>query len=306
MDSELFSDDLPPPPYKASITGFNNNHPNSLTSHMQQHVASLTDRIREQQQARTAQVTSNDISILEDIVPIIEEFLVDICAQHTTPPSSTLTLVPDVAVPRNAVLSELEEMRRRGEFCRVLRVTTQHSQSKDQKSTSAKGPNFQSSSTEQRWVPGREFSDWGRFGEPSFSIGDTIDSTETLWWRDEAMAHRLAGYLQPEIEDRPYVESEPIVPSVMAEKAPPAKEKKGWFSGIVRSRRTSGAAVAEPDEPMVANVTPQMYSETKQAEMQVFADKVAFRYENEFGLLQSISGWAIVVVVSFKVQLVPR
>ncbi|KAI1084775.1 hypothetical protein F5B20DRAFT_220678 [Whalleya microplaca] len=293
VDSKPLSENLPPPPYTA-----NEPHPESLTSYLQHHVASLPDRIRERQQARTAQATLDDTAVLSHIVLVIEEFLTDIGAQHTAPRVATLTLVPDAAVPKDAVLSGMEDMRRRGEFCRVSRVTM-HSKSQDQKGPPLERPNAQNSSGEQDWASGQEFDGWGRFGSSGFSMEDTADVSKTLWWRDEEMAHRLAGYLQPKKEKRGTTERRPVVKSTIEQRVSPKKEKKGWFRGKGRSDRDSGAAVVEPLES-IATVSQQEISEPEKAQMNVSAQEVAFRRENEFGILESINGWALVVVVEVK------
>ncbi|KAI1139972.1 hypothetical protein F5Y05DRAFT_380655 [Hypoxylon sp. FL0543] len=292
-----------PPPYTAlpssSATTSDELQLNSLTSHLQHHVASLPDRIRVTQQARKAEQTLSDASLLDHIVPIVDEFLADLGARHGPVPLATLTLVPDAALPENAVLSGMEDMKRRGEVCRVSRVPI-CSHSKDSKSRSSVSKS-QNANSDPSWASGQEFSGWGRFGEPEFPAEDVTKRDQTLWWHDEEMAHRLASYLQPQRERKECTEHRSAVQVVVEQRIPPKKEKKGWLWGRRPSlqRPPESSAEATP----VGNgteVDKQQDEQREGAEMMVSAREVAFRQENEFGILESLRGWAIVVAVQVR------
>ncbi|KAK6955739.1 hypothetical protein Daesc_003382 [Daldinia eschscholtzii] len=290
-----------PPPYTAvptDLPSLNELQLNSLTSHLQHHVASLPDRIRATQEARKVEQSFNDAPLLDRIVPVLEEFLADIGTRHAPVPLATLTLVPGAAVPKNAILSGLEDMKRRGEICRVSRISIE-SFSKDTKSGSGarSSPEI---SEDPSWAAGQEFSDWGRFDEPGSSGDGTTERIKTLWWQDEEMARRLASYLQPKKEKKPQVRFNSVVQTVVEQRLPPKKEKKSWFWG----KRTSDQKSPEPAIPSPQIITTidntQEEQEQKGADMTVTAQEVAFRQENEFGILESVRGWGIVVTVKVR------
>ncbi|XDG03193.1 hypothetical protein ABKA04_002808 [Annulohypoxylon sp. FPYF3050] len=295
MDGKLPLDE--PPPYTTLPTDrpiSDEFQLNSLTSHLQHHVLSLPDRIRATQRVRKAEQTISDASLLDHIVPIVEEFLADLGARHTPVPLATLTLVPDVAVPKNAALSGLEDMKRRGEICRVSRISVDKA-SKDTKPSSG-APQSKVVSEDPGWASGQEFSGWGRFGEPESPINDS-ERNKMLWWRDEEMAHRLAGYLQPKREQRTPMEQRSVVQAVVERRIPAKKEKKGWLWG----RRSGGQATESVVTPARTEVEVQRpQEEQKEARMTVAVQEVAFRQENELGIWESFCGWGVVVAVKVK------
>ncbi|KAI0385451.1 hypothetical protein F5Y04DRAFT_186027 [Hypomontagnella monticulosa] len=300
MDDKSFLE--APPPYTAvpanpTNTNSNGLELNSLTSHLQHHVLSLPDRIRATQQARRAEQTLSDVSLLDYIVPVVEEFLADLGARHTPVPLATLTLVPGAAVPGNAVLSGLEDMKRRGEISRISRISINNA-GKDSKS-GAEFRSPQSTSEDQSWISGQEFTDWGRFGESNSLVDDSAEKAKTLWWHDEEMAHRLASYLQPKKEIAP-VDVNSVVQAVVEHRIPQKKEKKGWGWGRRTSiQRTPEVPIPNPVEPDAAAARSRE-QEQKGAEMTVSAEEVAFRQENDFGILESVRGWGIIVAVKVR------
>ncbi|KAH9896222.1 hypothetical protein F4778DRAFT_259390 [Xylariomycetidae sp. FL2044] len=308
MEKKQPHDDLPPPysiNANAGVVGPSSLDPESLTYALQSQLASLPARIKAQGQARSAQQSFDDAEILEYITPDIEQFLTELGSRHTAPPLATLTLVPGTAVPPSSSLSGMEDIRRRGEIGRVARVRIEYVP-RDTKSSSAflrqhEGP------SDQTWTSGREFSDWGRFGDPRSPVdgeGSTTmmtDASKMLWWRDEEMAHRLAGYLQPRRDgsaEAPKASS--VVQDVVEQRLPAQKEKKGWGWG--RKRVESNAADTPPLSSVAgpSGTTRSVSRGGDKVRMTVRAEEVAFRHENDFGIFESVNGWAIVVTVSFR------
>ncbi|CAJ2511929.1 Uu.00g075540.m01.CDS01 [Anthostomella pinea] len=294
--------ELPPPPYTVrddDATSYNVLQPVSLTSQLQHHRMSLPDRIRATQEAHTTQQSFDDLALLDHLVPGIETFLADLGRRHTAPSLATLTLVPEAAVPRDAVLSGFEEMRQRGEVCEVSRVAVYPNltDGKDSKKRSSNA-HGQASSGDQHWASGKEFSDWGRFGELSTATEDSTSNDGMFWWRDEDLAHRLASYMQPKIEKRVSTKHMSVVQNVVEQRLPAQKDKKGWAWG----RRVSGSG--KRGEDVLPAVKPVASEDQQQApdrvQMSVIADKVAFRRENDFGIWESLGGWAIVVAVRVR------
>ncbi|KAI1801443.1 hypothetical protein F4811DRAFT_534420 [Daldinia bambusicola] len=190
-------------------------------------------------------------------------------------------------------------MKRRGEICRVARISIENP-SKDAKSGSSarSSPEI---SEDPSWAAGQEFSDWGRFDGPSSSQNDITEKIRTLWWRDEEMTRRLANYLQPKKEKKPQVRFNSVVQTVVEQRLPPKKEKKSWFWG----KRASDQKPPEPvvPSPLKADTIvddTQGEQEDKGADMTVTAQEVAFRQENELGIWESVRGWGIVVTVKVK------
>ncbi|KAH8162149.1 hypothetical protein CIB48_g6089 [Xylaria polymorpha] len=288
MDSKRNTDEELPPPYSVyagdHVSAPHSSQETSFTSHLQQHLTSLPNRIRMNREAHSVQQSLDDASLLDLLLPEVDDFLSYLGGLHNTPKLSHLTLVPETAVAQNAVLSGMEEMRQRGEICRVVRVNINSSHD-EKKSTAARDSN-QGASTSQDWS-GREFSDWGRFGD-STSSTDPSQAQNMLWWRDEDMAHRLARHLRPPAEPA-YLQTP--VQATVEERLPAEKPKEGMadvesFPGRDSTTQTAAQKGRE--------------RENSGARMSVTAEEVAFRIENDLGIVESVRGWAVVVAVHVK------
>ncbi|RYP80100.1 hypothetical protein DL770_006383 [Monosporascus sp. CRB-9-2] len=252
----------------------------SLTSHLQSHVASLPSRIHASQRARTAQQRMDDTLLMGHIAPVIEEFLIDLGAQASTPPLATLTIVPGGAVPDTAVLSGLEEAQKRGELGRLFKVNLEE----------------------------------GTKGIQSPSYSTSSQSANLLWWHDEAMARRLARSLQPKkVEKRQQVARTSPVQVVVERELAPEKQKGGrgwgwgrWRSGLGSGETCERGAMGHPSsrigasEASASSGTQERVQEQDEAQMAVEAQEVVFRVENDLGILESMRGWAIVVIVEIR------
>ncbi|KAK9778995.1 hypothetical protein SCAR479_04231 [Seiridium cardinale] len=310
-------DDTAPPPYSliapvsedssSSSSQFN---PRSLTSYLHSHIAALPDRIRQTQQTRNAQQVEADIWILDHLAPIVESFLADLGAQRTAPALATLTLVPKSAVPVDAQLSGIEDMLRRNEVGRVFRVDIQQEAKCSKGDVDSKGES--SSSTTNETSGYRAFTDWGRWEEPGSS---SVTPSDLLWWKDEELAQRLASYLQPQTKSTPRSTIRSPVQVAVEQTIPAERSRKGWGLSRLRSNQsspsTSSSTVSLPVSPHsrenrpgtvgagdVAGVAGDQLDNGKRAEMNVAAEELAFRRENDFGIWESIGGWAIVVTVN--------
>ncbi|KAI0390047.1 hypothetical protein F5Y17DRAFT_86863 [Xylariaceae sp. FL0594] len=305
-----------PPPYTA-LTPSTSYHHSSATSHLQHHLASLPSRIRHVQQAHSLQRALDDASLIDFLVPEVETFLAHIGDLAQTPRVSHLTLVPASAdIPPGAVLSGVEELRRRGELCEV--VTVDMFPKGGGKKGMAIGNDKYGGKQQQGSddiIPGKEFSDWGRFGESgSHDASQAGGGNEMLWWKDEGMARRLARHLQPsepQKKEPPPPVLETPVQKVVEERLPRQKEKKGWFWGRKGSASSSNAApsvtkavertvLPERDGDAHDSSSQLMNPNTNGAKMTVTAEEVAFRVENDFGIMESRRGWAVVVVVHVR------
>ncbi|KAI0161240.1 hypothetical protein GGR57DRAFT_351813 [Xylariaceae sp. FL1272] len=298
MDSKLGPDELPPP-----YTAHENHEARSpydsasITSHLQQHLTYLPGRIWEAQQTRCAQQSMNDTVLLDALLPEIERFLSHLGSLHNPPPLAQLTLIPDAAVPRTATLSGMDEMRRRGEICQLSRVTL-GPDSKQEKEKALNDNNSQSE--EQKWSQGQEFSDWGRFGNSDDCSNSSVASKETLWWKDESMARRLANYLQPPATKQETPRLVTPVQTAVEERLPAQKEKKGWLWGMKAAVSNTPRPTRDVDIAESASRVETKESQLEGTKMNATAQEVAFRCENDFGIIESTRGWAIAVVVRIK------
>lgn len=267
------------------------------------------------QEAYSVQQSLDDGSLLDLLLPEIDDFLAYLGNLNTAPKLSHLTLIPEAVVPPNAILSGTDEMRKRGELCRVARVSMRSSGAEKRSAATPNSHSHRGQRDSRGWSAGREFSDWGRFGDSSSATGDPSSHAEgVLWWRDEDMARRLARHLQP-----PAPRDEPVplrtpVQAIVEERLPAQKEKKSWFWSKKRSASGSTAASAAettqavvetgPGKNDAANNAPKDVLGRRRsdsgAKMSVTAEEVAFRSENDFGIMESIRGWAVVVVVHVK------
>ncbi|KAI5862448.1 hypothetical protein GGS23DRAFT_610647 [Durotheca rogersii] len=320
MDSK-FPFDAPPPAYTATADAAvappipaEGSQLDPLTSHLHEYVAALPGRMRMTQEAWRAAQRFGDAAVLEGAVPAVAGFLADVGAQPgRAPPRATLTLVPDGAVPRAAVLSSAEDMRRRGELCRVARVAGPArggaGAATKEKAGRARDPDGEDPS----WAPGREFSDWGRFGdEDGSAAGGSADPDALLWWRDEDMARRLAGYLQPPADPdddddddaaaAPAVELSTPVRAAVEARIPAKKDKKkAWGWGRSRGSQTQTEAPLPAATPAAPPAAGSEKRRRRGTVVTATAEEVSFRHENAFGLLESLSGWGVVVTVEVKI-----
>ncbi|KAK4446514.1 hypothetical protein QBC34DRAFT_411362 [Podospora aff. communis PSN243] len=330
------NDDLPPS-YSESTTSsiprpnFRSSNPNSsttrlppsLTSHFTSpiaaHLSSLPSRLRSAQQAHANSQAAADLETITVLAPAIEDFLHDLGSDpsRAPPPRAELTLVPASAVPRGWALSGAAERRREGEVVRVVRVegiSPPDAKGKgDSKGSDKKGKGEKASSSS--WNPavndddddegftytgarGEGFDEWGRFND-----GEDDGLSEVgagTYFRDERMARRLSGYLQPKAEV--FVERKQIQQAVVD-----AKKEKGFRWG--RKKSESSSPVASPSQAQVPVVKTEQGSPggpgpivqgDDRVSMVVRADEVTFRKENDFGVWESRTGFGIVVRIRVK------
>jgi hypothetical protein len=318
MDSKspMYTSEELPPPYSptagtattaataaAASQEFN---PSSLTSHLQIHLSSIPERLRQSQQARGAQQVARDTVLLDCLVPIVEEFLAGLGDQ----PHATLFLVPDAAVPQNAVLSGIEDLKRAGEAVQVSKVAPTRKGADEKINSSSSG----GGGGDLTWTPGREFSDWGRWDDGSTSSSAGSSDATLLWWRDEDTARRLASYLQPAKAKKQTlhpatVDLQTPVQVAVEQALPSTKGKRSLGFGWGKRRNEAPATpeerkVAIPPPPTAAAAAAAVSTRDgvgedahNMVDMTVAAQEVAFSSENAFGLWESTSGWAVVVTV---------
>ncbi|KAK8038931.1 hypothetical protein PG993_007342 [Apiospora rasikravindrae] len=306
-----------PPPYSAtpseSLTSFRPSDSTSFAADLYTHLIAVPDRIRQNRQLRNLQQVENDAWMADHINRKIIGCLERLGEQSFTSVVAALAIVPASAVPETATWGETDELKRRGEIGRVVRVELD--QHEKEKGGDRKNPNmFKSTeSVDQSWIQGGEFDDWGRFGTSS-SADDT-----SFWFKDESMARRLASYIElPEALRITRTEPTSSVQQAVEQELPAQKKSRGWGWGSGRRKNnastevitsTPSAASIERGGPRgtvaggdVAGSTGSGFyrPNSESAQMDVTAEQVAFRCSSEMGLLESLSGWAIIVKVKLS------
>ncbi|KAH7040627.1 uncharacterized protein B0I36DRAFT_13212 [Microdochium trichocladiopsis] len=285
-------------------------NPNSTTYHLRNHVSSLPSRIRDSHNARANRHASDDSALLEEtLVPHVEAFLADLGSRPVAPPSATLVLYPTAAMllgnsfdsisgfgaeaetgrarPRTPKLSGLDDMQRHGEFVRVQGVESSSSSLSEPKPGNDKPGLY-----------GHGFGD-GKGGSGS-------REKDLLWWKDEAMARRLAAYIQPKPEEDPNLAPPAFFDADVARHehqqqeqagAKKSKDKKSW--GLKKFIGGGGGSRSPPAARGYAVQSINASELDTRAKMTVKAEEMTFRVENDMGLYESFNGWALVARVTF-------
>lgn len=236
-------DELPPPytPSASTSTLMGASGPSSLTAHLQ--------NLRAQ-----ADIARNvdDSRLLSHISDAVETLLTSVLARPRRQ-QTPLKVIEAVTVPVDAIgagwmLSDAESDKgQSGKITRIVRIS-----SKDEGKGARgdkKGSHYADDDDDAsiRASLNKGFDDWGRWSDGE---DDASGSGLALWWDDEAMARRLARFLQP-----------PQAPSRSSDARP-------W------------SAAARMNEAI---------------SMAVRVEEATFRRENEMGLWESKTGWAIIV-----------
>ncbi|RFU34574.1 hypothetical protein B7463_g1788, partial [Scytalidium lignicola] len=132
------------------------------------------------------------------------------------------------------------------------------------------------------------------------SIGEKGDLSDNLWfWKDEDMARRLAGYIaQPKLAALPPRQPEQQV-SPMGNKSSGKSfwRKKSNSKSVERSMpeqvQDKRETRSDVDKASLASVGQAAWQ--YEVEMDVKAEEVVFRTENELGLYETERGWSILL-----------
>lgn len=135
-----------------------------------------------------------------------------------------------------------------------------------------------------------DFRDDGAFDRLVRVPGGKWASGMEWYWKDEEMAQRLAGYLR--------VEPPKQVLSKGTELPPRQEEEERGFWGWKKTSRSASQVVKpvkseQRSEKRDVGITGQESGD--RVVMNVKAEEILFRTENDFGLLETERGWGIVV-----------
>jgi hypothetical protein len=282
-----------PPSYSDSISPSPSTQPSYLSAvlnPLSTHLHTLPERIHHSNAVTHSTQADKDLGLLSHILPHIESFLLssDIAAARAG--IAQLVIVPLSAVPAGWTLSDVDDRANHGEIIRVARIDVT-----PDPATAAKDSEKGGKRGDQRLNPARpEFDDWGRFDDSGGSSSDNAPAP--LWWRDEAMARRLAAYLQPKEQVKPAERKEMI----QAEAVQQREQRKGLF-GWGRKTTTDAKAASQPAaaSPKTPVTTP-LVGQKEGVSMTVRANEVTFRKENEFGVWETRNGVAVVVTIKVR------
>ncbi|ETS77566.1 hypothetical protein PFICI_11440 [Pestalotiopsis fici W106-1] len=298
-------DQEPPPPYSPSSPSSASQPPsqiNLLASSIRSQLADLPYQLRQTRQAHNEQQIELDIRILEHVRPTIETFINELSQINPAPSQASLALLPRVAVPADAELSEFEEMLKRGEVGRVVRLDIQRDLkgAGDMKTTTDPSLMIADKSTERYASHGGSWERPAAAGSPH----------STLWWSDEDFAKRLVVHLSEESTPTPTPSATPSstksMSPVLTAQTPSPRSMVQRFWGLRRQSRSQSQSPTTvyshtPDglnqviSAAGTNETPP--NNIRMPVMKFVARKVTFRHENDFGIFESTSGWAIVATV---------
>ncbi|CZS96073.1 hypothetical protein WAI453_009734 [Rhynchosporium graminicola] len=131
---------------------------------------------------------------------------------------------------------------------------------------------------------------------------DRYGATQDLWyWEDENMAMRLAGYLRPSLPDPRTVD----LPKRQEQVPLPTQFKSWGFFGKKKREERPPLIEERKDESSQpkAGVTSLGREGEDRVVVDIKAEEVVFRTENEFGMYGTEKGWGIVVKLRVVVEL---
>ncbi|KAH7347268.1 hypothetical protein B0T11DRAFT_140796 [Plectosphaerella cucumerina] len=268
------------PPSYSDATSSSPCGPPSYTSHLSAYLASLPATIRTNHDSHLAHQAAFDADLLALLTPDIDSLLLLLSSpapSHRAPPqTASLVLVPAAAVPSGARYVHDDAP---GHVVRVARISdptgsvpsfkkSGNSEKRASSAWDAWGSQGESSSSSAT----REFSDWGRW-EDDGDAEAAANAGSLWWWRDEDLARRLAGHLQPGPQIR--------VDRASVRQAVETSRGQGF-----RDRLRTDSSRAPPGE------SPAM--------MTVVAEEVTFRRENEMGIWERLNGWGIIARIDLR------
>ncbi|POS80198.1 hypothetical protein DHEL01_v201425 [Diaporthe helianthi] len=283
-DGQGESSSAPPPSYtEATVQARSQSRPPTYNEKptadpIDELVSCLPSLARERQQSQARQRFSEDDALMQHMMPFVRDFFLAFSTDNKVKRhrdshigkslSMELMLVPQDAAGSDEgwQLAGLDERKEQSAFFRLSDIA-------------APG--------QLRWV--------SKNGE-SLQIRDEGADTDLLWWRDEEHALRLASALRSVVTPERSEKSEtPRHVDIDEQEIPEqsdSKRKSPMRSLFGLSKKSQPGA--ERSAPKIQNKT---FATVSLGSVQVFveAEEVTFRKENDFGLWESSSGWAIVM-----------
>lgn len=130
-------------------------------------------------------------------------------------------------------------------------------------------------------------------GKERREFGDGDGDGGDWFWGDGEMAKRLAGYLRP-VRDARELELPPRKPVAVSPEESPSGSSRGFWG---RKKSTTSKPVERPvlDERRAEKIESREAGREDRVVMDVEAEEVVFRTENDFGIYETQRGWGIVL-----------
>lgn len=276
------SPSAPPPSYSEAIVpgGAQPRPPiyneKPATDPIDELVSRLPSLVRERQQSQANQLLSEDDTIVQHMMPLVRQFFLDFSMDNKVKRSRSShdsLSMELMLVPRDAARSDegwklagLNERKEQSVFFRLDEID-------------APG--------QVRWV--------SKNGE-SIQVRDDAAEMDTLWWRDEEHALLLASALRAIVTPERSEQGE-----AQLRKAKEQQEIPEQSDGKGKSPMRSLFGLSRKSRSPVEQTAPKIQNKTfatvslGSVQVDVQAEEVTFRRENDFGLWESSSGWAIVI-----------
>lgn len=281
----LASDDLPPPYSVTSNESLSRPHnevtPQTTGSLIVSHLSNLRARLRSQRLDQSSIRDRQDTELLSIIIPHVEDLIASIGDLHPPPALVEAFVIPERAVGEEWRLVEKDD-KLKGEVRKIVRVERHLKLQGDRK-----GPGKQTSQAAVASTD-RGFDEWGWWDDG----GSSVPAENELWWADEAMAMRLAKFLQPE-GPTPRVDRQGIKAAMVQKK----EEKKANRWSLFK--KPDAPKPSSPTDVSALTSTPTADGEDE-VTMTARAEEVAFRRENEMGLWESKAGYGIVLKIRIR------
>lgn len=252
-----------------------------------QYASQLPEAIQQSQYAQESRQERQDFEWMADLVPEVGAFLSYIATFPRQPSGAELVMVPESAVSELWTLSGSDEQRKQGDVVQLVRI-------RDQNPKDAKKSGENTGSTAKDTAS--EFDEWGRWAEPAESpniLGGGARAKES-WWRDEEMARRLSAHLSLSSRENGSDSSRPAILPVPADRESLPKQKKdrgSWLPWATNKKKQASVSTPLP--------VPRSDNARKNTVlMMARAEEVTFRQQNELGIYESLTGWAIVLRVT--------
>lgn len=239
------------------------------SSQIQHQLQDLTTAISSLQTQKSLLSHAQDEKILSLLTHQIQIYLADFASSGLA--QGTLILVPRAGLEDEKALPSHYDFKNPEHFDKVVRVSDKE---------------------------GRSISTQldGTYG---YEDRNRVDDHEQLWyWKDEDMAMRLSGYLRP-VRDPRTLDLPPRKEEVQARQqlrteSLSSNSSKGFWS------RKKSVAKKEDRPPLIEEATTDIKAKPSvkvedRVIIDVAAEEVVFRTENDFGLYETKKGWGIVL-----------
>jgi hypothetical protein len=305
MDSKTSStsvfpdqDEAPPPSYSSTVTSNNpiltgdsssKQGPSPITHNLriQSQLETLTPLLSSLRLQKALLSHATDEKILSLLTVQIQHYISSFARSGLR--KGTLILVPAKALTDQTAVPVDYDFQDETEYDRLVRVGV------DEEGKNVGGDDG--------------FGDSG-YGDSGY--GDSRSGEEMWFWRDQEMVMRLAGYLKPAPTPKPKAKEVPRKDPVKTPVEPPPSSSLGFWrrkksfpleKNVASSSTPSPASASASRETSEKAPLPESDLKTQidspepedKVVMDIRAEEVCFRTENDFGVFENETGWCVVL-----------